>query len=149
VERNLLDILHTLSKGVVRIKVLLDCLVSLHPISEAFLSTIFMSHTTLEEARASGRIVEYESAGVTYSYAGTPSNTWIDGHDWANPRTIEERTASTDTSKTTKSWLLAQCLWWDLWKPGVECPRSITKADLAATLYNKIMGGGVRWPLFM
>jgi hypothetical protein len=119
---------------------------SLHPISIFYKFTIFMPHTALEEASASGRIVEYESARVTYSYVGTPSNTWIDGHEWANLRTIEKRTASTDTSKTTKSWLLAQCLWWDLWKPGVECPRSITKTDLAAILYNRIMGGGVRGP---
>jgi hypothetical protein len=97
---------------------------------------------TLEEARASDQIVEYESAGITYSY--TPRISWIDGHEWANPRTIEERTESTDTSKTTKSWLLAQCLWWDLWKPGLKCPRSVTKADLSATLYNRIMSGGVR-----
>ena len=100
--------------------------------------------STLEEARASGRIVEYESAGVIYTY--TPKNSWIDGHEWANPRTIEERTESTDTRKTTRSWLLAQCLWWDLWKPDVKCPRSVTKEILAATLYNRIMSGGVRLP---
>jgi hypothetical protein len=98
---------------------------------------------TLEEARASGRIVEYESAGVTYSY--TPENRWIDGHEWANPRTIEERTEAPGAKNVTKSWLLAECLWWDVWKPGVECPRSITKENLAITLYNRIMTGGVRW----
>jgi hypothetical protein len=99
--------------------------------------------STLEEARASGRIVEYESAGVTYSY--TPENRWIDGHEWANPRTIEERTEAPGAKNVTKSWLLAECLWWDVWKPGVECPRSITKENLAITLYNRIMTGGVRW----
>ena len=103
-------------------------------------------YETLEEARAGGQIVEYESVGVTYSY--TPRNSWIDGHEWANPRTIEERTDPDGTGlrKTTRSWLVAQCLWWDIWKPGLKCPRSLTKVVLADALYHRIMGGGVRWP---
>jgi hypothetical protein len=92
-----IDTLHTPSKVSVRTEFLLNFPMSLHPISNFYKFTIFMPHTALEEARASGRIVEYESAGVTNSYVGTPSNAWIDGHEWANPRTIEERTASTDT----------------------------------------------------
>jgi hypothetical protein len=103
-----------------------------------------MSPPTLEEARASGQIVEHESAGVTYSY--TPRNSWIDGHEWASPSTIEERLEDTSLKKTTRSWLLAQCLWWNEWTPGLKCPRSLTKVNLAGGLYHKIMEGGVRRP---
>jgi hypothetical protein len=39
--------------------------------------------TSLAQARASGRLVEKEVSGVTYSYAGD-DNSWIDGHEWAN-----------------------------------------------------------------
>jgi hypothetical protein len=96
---------------------------------------------TLEEARASGRLIEYESAGVTYAY--TPDNRWINGHEWASPREIEEKTENWQRPKPTRSWLVAQCLWWNLWRPGLKCPRDLTKVHLAGALYDRIMGGGV------
>lgn len=96
---------------------------------------------TLEEARASGRLIEYESAGVTYAY--TPDNRWINGHEWASPREIEEKTEDWQRPKPTRSWLVAQCLWWNLWRPGLKCPRDLTKVHLASALYDRIMGGGV------
>ena len=62
---------------------------------------------TIEEARASGRVVEKKISNITYTYAGV-SNSWIDGHEWAGSYECEARTVGSRTRLGTRSWLLAQ-----------------------------------------
>jgi hypothetical protein len=99
------------------------------------------SRVTIEEARVSGHYTELKSAGVTYTYA--KGGRWIDGHEWASPRELEERTENGGRKDATKSWLVAQCLWWDLRQPGHRPSKLDTNPVLNELLYQHIMAGCV------